>query len=465
MPSGRAAVDGLPKVVGGRTRIRSMTDVQGLIDRTEERRRRVGARLDARNRDRLGQFFTPAPAAELIAGMPRLASRGSLRILDPGAGIGSLAATLTARVIRETPEIALDIVAVELDPTIVPDLVETLQDCAEVCAVHGVEATTACLTADFPAHVTGVAGVAATAGPLARPFDLVIMNPPYKKLPSGSPLRRRLAAGGVICPNLYSAFLAAGVLVLDHGGQLVSITPRSFANGPYFNDFRRFFFDRLAVDRIHIFESRSTIFSDSSVLQENVILSTTLGGARGGAVTLSSSRGHEDESRSRAVPYDAVLDPTDRNRVLHVHANEEDTSVAKIMSTVPCTLDEIGVGVSTGRVVDFRAREFLYDYAAAETVPLVYPGNLRDGEVHWPATIRKPQAIARRAETAKLLLPNERFVLVKRFSAKEERRRIVAAVYQPPDPPASEVGFENHLNVFHRDGRGLTPEFAAGLCL
>ena len=56
-------------------------------------------------------------------------------------------------------------------------------------------------------------------------------------------------------------------------------------------------------------------------------------------------------------------------------------------------------------------------------------------------------------------------MLTKRFSAKEERRRVVAAVYDPGDVTAGEVGFENHLNVFHHRERGLDEYLARGLCL
>jgi adenine-specific DNA-methyltransferase len=55
------------------------------------------------------------------------------------------------------------------------------------------------------------------------------------------------------------------------------------------------------------------------------------------------------------------------------------------------------------------------------------------------------------------------YVLVKRFSAKEERRRIVAAIYDPARVPAEAVAFENHLNYYHRNGSGLPERLAKGL--
>lgn len=63
-----------------------------------------------------------------------------------------------------------------------------------------------------------------------------------------------------------------------------------------------------------------------------------------------------------------------------------------------------------------------------------------------------------------MLLPEGWYTVVKRFSAKEERRRIVASVWSPNDNPG-EVAFENHLNVFHIGGRGLDEDLARGIAV
>jgi adenine-specific DNA-methyltransferase len=75
----------------------------------------------------------------------------------------------------------------------------------------------------------------------------------------------------------------------------------------------------------------------------------------------------------------------------------------------------------------------------------------------------RPNALATCPDSEKLLLPNETYVLVKRLTAKEEPRRVCAAVSCPPAVPGRRVAFENHLNVFHRSNRGLPEEFAHGL--
>jgi len=66
-------------------------------------------------------------------------------------------------------------------------------------------------------------------------------------------------------------------------------------------------------------------------------------------------------------------------------------------------------------------------------------------------------------ETAHLWMPTGTFALVKRFSAKEERRRVVSALFEPEMATGKKIGFENHINVFHRNGQGLPPSVARGL--
>jgi hypothetical protein len=56
--------------------------------------------------------------------------------------------------------------------------------------------------------------------------------------------------------------------------------------------------------------------------------------------------------------------------------------------------------------------------------------------------------------------------VVRRFSSKEEKRRIVATVVRPESfPGATRLGFENHLNVFHVNRQGLPEALARGLAV
>ena len=88
--------------------------------------------------------------------------------------------------------------------------------------------------------------------------------------------------------------------------------------------------------------------------------------------------------------------------------------------------------------------------------------------MHWPCSeSRKPNALLAVPETEELMVPNGVYVLVKRFTAKEERRRVVATVFRPEGNLAgfASVGFENHLNYFHHRGGGLDDRLAEGLAV
>lgn len=298
-------------------------------------------------------------------------------------------------------------------------------------------------------------------------FSAAILNPPYRKFQSASRPRQLLRRLGLETSNLYAAFLALSVSLLEDGAEFVSITPRSFCNGPYFLPLRSHLLRHASLSRLHVFESRSHAFRDDGVLQENVILHAVKGVQQGASVMVSQSASPGDpEVTLHQVPFSRVVTPGDGGLFIHLVPNSEGGVLAEAMDGLPCTLADLGISVSTGRVVDFRARGWLRLQPEPQSVPLIYPGHFADGRIAWPKVdSRKPNAIALRAASAGLLVPAGVYVLVKRFSAKEERRRVVAAVFDPRDVPCEQVGFENHVNYFHAHGSPLDPSLARGLAL
>jgi adenine-specific DNA-methyltransferase len=289
------------------------------------------------------------------------------------------------------------------------------------------------------------------------------MNPPYRKVGTASADRKALERIGLRITNLYPGFLGAAAELLKPGGQLSAITPRSFANGPYFLPFRRFFLSRMALSFVHVYERRGKVFADADVLQENIVFRAVRGGGDD-HVTLSHSVGFHDEPKTRSVPTSEVINPDDPQLFVHIPVEEEAIRVAQQILGLPASLADLGVEVSTGRVVDFRARDHLLDDPDDEAAPLIYPSHLREGRVTWPQLdCRKPNALRISQATRVLLLPAGSYCLVKRFTSKEERRRVVAATFHSGDVPGRVVAFENHLNVFHGGRKGVDPALAAGL--
>lgn len=180
---------------------------------------------------------------------------------------------------------------------------------------------------------------------------------------------------------------------------------------------------------------------------------------------ISGSSGPEDHGVSmHDVAFDEVVQPNDPQSFIHLMPDDLARRVTARLAHFHSTLQDLGLAVSTGRVVAFRAQEHLQAQPGAQTVPLIYPLHLRSGAVEWPQPgARKPNALALNAKTRDLTVPNGHYVLVKRFSAKEETKRIVASIHDPDRVPGTVVGFENHLNYFHRQNHGLDAGLAKGL--
>lgn len=436
-----------------------------LLRSVDERRRVVSHQLDPSERARLGQFFTPSSVAQFIAALPALPPSGRVRILDPGAGNGSLTAALVTRIISERPDLEVAVTAFEIDETLQSELELTLNGCHQLAGVAGCRMTYRLIVEDFLEWAATLISDTPSGGDHER-FDVVIMNPPYRKVNVTASERLALQRINVEITNLYVAFLAMAVALLDKAGQLAAITPRSFTNGPYFRSFRRYFFDNMSFDRLHVYESRSKAFAEDAVLQENIIFNAHRRRRNDGdpLVTISTSKGPSDTPKLRQVMHSEIVGPDDPERFVHITTDDADAELGRLIVTLPTRIANLGIEVSTGRVVDFRAKEHLRFESQPGTIPLIYPGHLRDGGIAWPGNLRKkPGWIVDCKATAPLFLPTETYVLVKRFTAKEERRRVVASVFDPSDVPSDVVAFENHLNVFHVKGHGLPPDIAHGL--
>ena len=392
--------------------------------------------------------------------------REHIYLLDAGAGVGVLTAAFIEKMSRwKNKPASVSVTAYEIDPLLTEYLTETLALCRRECEKAGIKFDAEIVSEDFIESAVNQLN-ATLFTPEASKFTSAILNPPYRKINNDSRTRQLLRTIDIETSNLYTAFVALASRLLVSGSELVAITPRSFCNGPYFKPFRKEFTETMGITRIHVFESRQTAFRDDDVLQENIILHAVKEPPREHRrVTISSSTGPTDELMSvREIEYAQLIRPGDPDAFIHIVPDELEHGIAERMKKLTSSLQDLGISVSTGRVVDFRAQAFLRLEPSRNTVPLIYPGHFDNGWVTWPKKdSRKPNALLNIPESEDLLVPSGVYVLVKRFSSKEERKRIVAAIYDGSRFSVSRVGFENHLNYFHENGQGLSLALAKGV--
>jgi adenine-specific DNA-methyltransferase len=399
----------------------------------------ANAKLNPKTKGALGQFMTPFRIAEFMAGL--FERRENAVLLDAGAGIGSLTLAAAGKLALARTE------AWEVDPVMLSYLRRNLENLSVPHELH---------ERDF--ILDSVDRIQFEQG---TRFTHAILNPPYKKIGSDSAHRRACQQLGLETVNLYTAFFAMAMLQMVEGGEIVIIIPRSFCNGPYYRPFRDAMLAKCSIDAIHVFESRSQAFSDDQVLQENIILKVTRGGTQRDVILSFSNDATFSDLHRREVPFSAIVQPCDKERFIRIP--RDDAWAAIEDGLFSHSLAELGLEVCTGPVVDFRLKPWWSHDAQPGTVPCIYPHHFTKAGFEWPKEHKKPNALVRCPEVDKWLMREGIYVLVRRFSAKEERRRVVAHIVTPEDTKSELVGFENHWNVFHIRKGGLPLDVAKGL--
>lgn len=443
----------------------SSQDYRLLLSIPENLRVRFFASANPQQQKDLGQFLTPPHVADLMAGMFRI-SRKHIHLLDAGAGMGILSAAFIRRqLLGKNPPQRIEVTAYELDSALIPGIEETYEACRVACHKMGTEFFAIIRNADFIAEGSEMLRNDFFSGTTPKTFDAAIVNPPYGKLSTASSGYRLLRSVNTETTNLYTAFLNLIIGLLSPLGELVAITPRSFCNGPYFKPFRRRLLTEMSLRNIHVFESRTAAFKHDDVLQENVILHAIKQARRPATIRISQSAGgNGDTVHTRVFPADEIVSPSDPEVFIHIPTSAEHIVARDQMAHLGSNLKALGLTVSTGRVVDFRAREYIRQQPEPETSPLIYPCHFDGLFVSWPKErARKPNAIMNCDQTQSLLVPTGVYVLTKRFTSKEERRRVVACIYDPHRLNGKHVGFENHVNYIHSKGKGIEMVLAKGL--
>jgi len=426
----------------------------------------------------LGQFLTPPVVARYMA--KQLGTLpNNCHILEPAIGSGVLVCAVIERaVINQYPK-QLFIEGYEVDHDLYEAARMALAAATAYAEQAGITVQTRLHHRDFILAQTAERQLSLFTDkdqgrtPLSTNYDRIIANPPYFKLNREDP--RADATFGQIAghTNAYTLFMALAVKQLLPDGYACFIVPRSFCSGAYFAKFRREFISQAIPTSIHLFESRDATFKVDEVLQENIIFTFQKRQTPENLwppIQLSASHSHTALRNGiihSSIAAQEFLKRHNDTLFFRLPVTELDQMIIKIMDQWSGSLTHFGLHVSTGPVVAFRAKKLLHTLNGTkpvETVPLLWMQNVRPQQIDWPVTQgNKPQAIAKSDSDRELLISTANYVLTRRFSAKEEYRRLVAAPLLQEQFGDSALGLENHLNYIYRKGGTLEKEEAIGL--
>jgi adenine-specific DNA-methyltransferase len=448
-------------------------EIFDLVAHSYEQGKRALEKRNLENLKKHGQFLTPPAVARYMAKQLRQIKNGD-SFLEPAIGSGVLASAVIERLVEEKRELEISLTAYELDEELCEISRQVLDKACQKAERVGIRIHWQVICEDFilsrlPEKQPSLFG---SNEPEQKAFHFAISNPPYFKLNKED--KRVKANAGILSghTNIYTLFMALSAKLLVPGGKACFIVPRSFCSGVYFSEFRRDLLREVTPLSVHIFQSRNDVFKSDEVLQENIIFSfEKLHQPRehrywAGIVNISTSSNeiNLDDAACRQISFKHFL--SDHNGLLffRLPTGILDEQILDAVDRWDGSFENYGLQVSTGRVVPFRAKPLLKEQVKAGNgiAPLLWMQNVKPYQVEYPLEkFDKPQAIL--TNDPSLLFPRSNYALVRRFSAKEDRRRLISAPFIGEQFEFEQIGFENHLNVIFRKKGALSTHETIGL--
>ncbi len=410
------------------------------------------------------QIFTSSTIATFMAGLVET-NKSVVHVLDPGAGTGILSCAVLEQLYKcgGVEEIILH--GYENDEVLAGILHLCYENAFNWLAKRNIKLTYEIFTEDFILANANSKGLFAEK-PI---YDIVIGNPPYKKINKADP--RSIAAKDFVFgqPNLYSLFMGVAARMLVNSGELIFITPRSYINGSYFKAFRREFFAIMKPELIHVFDSRKDTFKRDDVLQETIITKARKESSSNEPIIISSSIGALDLQNS--YKYILSLDSIfvrgcDGIPSLRLPLNENDMNSIRQIEKWDQNLQTLGLQISTGPVVPFRTEKHIVDFVCDEheTCPLLWMRHVNHMKIDWTGKTASDFILVDDITLErKLVLQNSNFVLLRRFSSKEQNRRLISAPLLKKQIDFRFIGIENHLNYIYKTAGELKDIEAIGI--
>ena len=398
--------------------------------------------MPKKERKKYGQFFTSMETARFMAGLYDIPEdMDKVKILDPGAGSGILACAFVERLETLNFVKNIELTCYENDSNVLP----LLQDNLALCKGHSSKNITINILTDnyiLSQYLDFNYMIGGNMNPVK--YDFVIGNPPYMKIPKDAPEATAMPAVCYGAPNMYFIFAAMSLFNLKEEGKMVYIIPRSWTSGAYFKRFREYFLTEGKIEHIHLFVSRNKVFDKEDVLQETIIVKVKKTCAIPKEVTITSSKSNCDfaDLTSLTVPYSLVVSGADY--YVYLVTDEKEVEVLERLHKFDKTLPDIGVKMKTGLTVDFRNRDILRDEEEEGAIPLFYSQHIKQGKVQFPIQKEHEYVVT---DQRGLMQDNKNYLFVKRFTAKEEPRRLQCGVYLAKDfPQYRKISTQNKIN-------------------
>lgn len=391
-----------------------------------------------------GIHFTPPKIAEEIV---RQATKqkpeiSSARILEPSAGGGVLLSAILERLLGTGIENGKDllvnlpsrVVAIERDP-FAAWLAQIAVDLTllRTAVIHGLELPRIVRVADTLQQT------------FENDFDVVLMNPPYRRTSLNSEQRIKFGRSLYGHANAYSLFLDQALRATKLDGVIAALTPTSYLSSQYFKNLRGTLRSEATLEELGIFDSRSRVFAG---IQQELAISTFRKSVSGGPSTVARLSLHPP-TPVKAELLGRFSLPQELSAPWIIPKSRDQVPMVWNALQAKSRLSEWGYTIRTGAVVWNRFKPQISHTQQPGGVPLIWSACIRPGEgFSWPPEARKDKAwIHMKADQERFLQKNP-CVLLQRTTSREQFRRLNATPL--PTSMIDEFGavaIENHVQI------------------
>lgn len=304
-------------------------------------------------------------------------------------------------------------------------------------------------------------------------LDVVVCNPPFRKMPSAEAAHYLDDFTDIIeaQPNLYALFVALCVKLLAPGGTCALVTPTSFLSGQYFSKLRTFLMTRTTVLSIGMVSDRLGVFID---VEQETALTLVRREEAGHAstteaeVSVVARNGHYVNVGRCVLPNSGAAWPIPRT--------ESDVALLKSAAKSRATLADYGYAPRIGAFVWNRDTRTTYPSAKSAAharggtaVPLLWSSDISpDGSLRFTGSPKANREhcfvnLGAKDHPSVVRRPS---VLLQRVTSNDQPRRLVAAAV-PKLLIETYGGFvgENHTVILEQVSPepALTPDQLAQL--
>ena len=278
------------------------------------------------DRKKIGQFFTSKETAIYMAELSNY-KKDNIKILDAGAGTGILSIALLEKLNKEEDIQNIEIDLYENDLEIIPILEKNMAETKEKVSK---------LTKYNIIKENFILSNKETS------YDIIISNPPYKKIGKNDIEAKEMSEVIYGQPNLYFLFMTKAMRLLTNNGEMIFIVPRSWTSGAYFKKFRQVFLDNVRLTDIHLFISRDKVFNKENVLQETMILKAIKTKEIKNTIHITQSYSNEDfeELKSYNIDYNVCVEK-DNERYVYLPIDNTDIEVLETIKSFHTKLEDI----------------------------------------------------------------------------------------------------------------------------